>query len=236
MNGDTRTGHRIGELLSIGLHNTGKVSAEAWATLLKVRSDRETAELLEDVLEGADLEIVVDHKNQWFTLMPRSKDSVFRMRGEDVRAKLKDGGKQAFFAYAIMAVIATFYPSRFALNNRQHSDIRPETVYATIDKMAEYVEVRRQYQKDDADLQMIAVATEFSEMQRIKDGKGLHPNFQEFYVLAALKTLADEKWIKEEKSGYQPRDRFANMIASRLQKDSFAMSALLKQYFDHFEE
>jgi hypothetical protein len=229
-------GQRLGKFLSFGLSNTGAVPAELWNTLLKLYETQESEQHLQGFLQEADLEVIIDRKNQWFTLMPGSKDSVFRMKADDIRAKLKEGGKAAFFAYANMAVIATFYPSKFALSTRQFTEVKPESVYAVIDKMAEYVEMKKGYQKEPADEHMIAVGTEFVEMQRTKDGKGMHPNFQEFYVLAALRSLVEGKWIKEEKTGFVPLDRFATMVHTRLNTGSFALSVLLERFYDHYEE
>lgn len=230
-----KAGELLGKIFSVGLHNSGKVPADLWEAMLKLRGSTEHAPLFDGFLAGADLDLIVDHKTQWFTLMPRSKDSMFRMRGEDIRAKLKDG-RQAYFAYAMMAVIASFYPTKYALNQGQFTEVRLDTVYATLDKMAEFARDMKGYNTEEGVDHLIGIAQEFNDMGRTQDGKGLNASFQEFYVLTALKTLAEEKWIKEEGNGYVPRNRFANMIRVRMQERNFLMGTLLDLYLDYYED
>lgn len=227
-------GLALGRVINFGMSGSPKVPQDVWEALVLLKKP-ENVGCLDGFLEASDLQLLIDTKTNWFAIMPGSPNSPYRIRNEEIRSKLSTGAKQAFFAYALMGVIATFYPTRYALNTGQFNEIRLEDVYDTLDKMKDFAEAQRGFKNDDAVTNMMAISKEFSDLQKTENGKGTNPRFQEYYVLTALKALVEQRLIKEEKSSYLPRERFAFMISKRLGNENFAMPHLIALYHDHLE-
>lgn len=209
-----------------------KVPADVWASFNRLRV-AENGMPFFAFLEDMDLTVLFDIPKNWFVFLPSGTQSEFRLKNEDIRSRMTNG-KSSFFAFALIVVSATFYPTRMALSSNQIIEITLEKVYATAKRFAAYVEDMKAYRSSEAEDLFYAVATEFTDMPESENGKTGKSGFQEYYVNAALKTFEDNGWVKAEKNGWLPREQFAFVCNQRLNEGSFAMASLLECYYDYY--
>jgi hypothetical protein len=213
--------------------NKSKVPVDVWMSFNRLRTI-DGGLPFEKFLEEMGLDVLYDIPGNWFVFLPAGSDSEFRLKNEDIRSRLTSG-KSSLFSFALIAVAATFYPTKMALSSRQIIEITPEKVYATARRFASYVEEARSRRVNPEDTKFDAVVTEFTDMPET-DGKTTKSSFQEYYVLTALKTYEEYGWVKQERTGWLPREQFALVCNQRLNEESHAMAALLTSYYDHYTD
>jgi hypothetical protein len=211
-----------------------KVPTEVWSAFNRLRS-LEGGQPFASYLEEMDLNILYDIPKNWFVFLPSGTQSEFRVKNEDLRSRMTHG-KSSFFSFALIAVMATFYPTRMALSSNQINEITLEKVYATIKRFASYVADMKGYTSVEAEDLFYTVVDEFTDMPETENGKTGKSGFQEYYVNAALKTLEDQGWVKAEKNGWLPREQMALVCNHRLNENSFAMANLLECFYDYYIE
>lgn len=224
----------VGKVLDHGLFNRAKVPSEVWEAYSRVIAE-DGGHGLKNLLENMGLELIISRQKAWFTLMPQDKDSKFRIKTSDVTTTLEKGtNRSAHFAYALLAVVGSFFPTRYALNNNQINEVNFDTVFGIVDKMTDFIKASSNMD-DEKSLRVLSTAQSFSLMPKVNEGKPTNSSLQDYYIRRALKELEDAKWVKLNGSKWLPTEHFSLICQKRLQNDGFAMADLLNSYYDSLE-
>lgn len=212
-------------VLKAGLSKDERSMAESVRAYAALTANAELKAATNAFYEEAGLMVLQNPGKSRLYIVPTDADSIFSMKMADVRKNLKTDADSALLAFAYLLVISTFYPTRYALNKGELHGITVEDVYATGSRIVKLAAVDRQ---EYGESQSASIAELWADMSVSDNGKGTKKNFQEYYVVAALRSLTDNKMVRQKESEGQwyPTDRLAAIAVQRFD-DRSTLAAIM---------
>ena len=205
----------------------------AVSSLRAILQDSEAATAFESFCETAGIDVMKNGTLSVVRVFPNGVDSPFSYDAEDFKKGVK-GDDRSMYAFAMLCTLATFYPSRAAINQGHRAEVTTDTVIAMVREMTDYAD---SYAGKRGSESLPVLADRFKLLSDDTGETTRNRGFKSTYVESALRQLKDHGLVKVVDGGkyYMPTEALRLLAVDRITALKGQLSQILSEFHDAVE-